>query len=127
MAENLAAKTTKYILKELVFDVVYFPVWWYTAGLKKAGLFFVNEVLSWSNRLSLKILFMNLLKPMYGDYSRSGRIISFFLRIIVFFYKLVLMVIWLAILLVLLLLWLVLPVFIVYMIILNLSGQRGLF
>jgi len=127
MAENLAAKTSKYILKELIFDIIYFPVWWYTKGLKKAALFFVNEVLEWMNRLSLKILFMNLLKPMYGDYTRSGRIISFFLRIIVFFYKLVLMVIWLAILLALLLLWVVLPIFIVYMIILNLSGQRGLF
>ena len=127
MAENLAAKTSKYILKELIFDIIYFPVWWYTKGLKKAALFFVNEVLEWMNRLSLKILFMNLLKPMYGDYTRSGRIISFFLRIIVFFYKLVLMVIWLAILFGLLLLWVVLPIFIVYMIILNLSGQRGLF
>jgi len=127
MAENLFFKTTKYILRELVLDIIYFPVWWYTKGLKKAGVFFISEAQDWANRLSIRILFRNLLKPMYGDYSRSGRIISFFMRIIVFGAKLVMMVIWLIVLLALLLLWLVLPVFIAYLIILNLTGQKGLF
>lgn len=98
MAENLVFKTTKYMFKELILDVIYFPVWWYTKGLKKAGVFFMDEVADWANRLSLKILFKNMLKPMYGDYSRSGRIISFFMRIIVFGFKLVLMVIWFSVL-----------------------------
>lgn len=127
MAENLVFKTTKYMFKELVWDVIYFPVWWYTKGLKKAGVFFMNEVSDWANRLSLKILFKNMLKPMYGDYSRSGRVISFFMRIIVFGFKLILMVIWLSVLSVLFLVWIFLPIFIVYMIILNFTGQRGLF
>lgn len=127
MAENLVFKTTKYMFKELILDVIYFPVWWYTKGLSKAGVFFMNEVSDWANRLSLKILFRNMLKPMYGDYSRSGRIISFFMRIIVFGFKLILMVIWLSVLSVLFIFWIVLPIFIVYMIILNLTGQRGLF
>jgi hypothetical protein len=127
MAENIFYKTTKFVFKELVFDVIYFPVWWYTKGLKKAAVFFVDEVMDWANRLSLKILFKSMFKPMYGDYTRSGRIISFFMRIIVFGFKLVVMIIWLFVLLVLFLLWLVMPVFIVYMIILNISGQRGLF
>lgn len=125
--QNIAWKTTKYILKEVLFDVVYFPVWWYTKGVKKAGLFFVNEVIDWSNRLSLRILFKNLLKPMYGDYSKSGRAISLVLRLIVFGVKLIVMVIWLVILLALFFLWLAVPVFIIYMIYLNLTGEKGYF
>lgn len=127
MQQNIAWKTTKYVFKEIVIDVVYFPLWWYTKGVKKAGLFFVNEAIDWSNRLSLRILFKNLLKPMYGDYSRSGRVISLIMRIIVFGFKLILMVIWLIILLALSLVWVVLPLFIIYMIYLNLTGQKGFF
>ncbi|MFH1367350.1 MAG: hypothetical protein ABIH38_05240 [Patescibacteria group bacterium] len=127
MPEKILFKTSKFIFKELVLDVIYFPVWWYTKGLKKAWIFFTGEVSDWANRLSLKILFKSMFKPMYGDYSRSGRIISFFMRIIVFGFKLILMVIWLTVLLVIFLLWAVMPVFIVYLIILNITGQRGLF
>ena len=127
MSQNIAWKTTKYVFKEIIIDVVYFPLWWYTKGVKKAGFFFINEVIDWSNRLSLRILFKNLLKPMYGDYSRSGRAISLIMRLIVFGFKLFIMIIWLIILLALSLLWVVLPVFIIYMIYLNLTGQKGFF
>jgi len=125
--QNIVWRTTKYILKEVLIDIIYFPFWWYTQGVKKAALFFVNEVISWSNRLSLKILFKNLLKPMYGDYSRSGRAISLVMRLIIFGAKLILMIIWLIILLALFFLWLILPIFVVYMIILNISGEKGFF
>ncbi len=127
MQQNIAWKTTKYVFKEIIFDIVYFPFWWYTKGIKKAGLFFVNEVIDWSNRLSLRILFKNLLQPMYGDYSRSGRVISLFMRIIVFGFKLIVMVIWLVVLLALFFLWVLIPIFIGYMIFLNLTGQKGIF
>ena len=87
----------------------------------------MNEVLDWSNRLSIRILFKNLLKPMYGDYTRSGRIISFFMRIVVFFFKLILMVIWLLVLMLMFIVWLTFPIFVVYMAVLNITGQKGFF
>jgi len=127
MNQNIFWKTTKYIFKEIIFDIIYFPFWWYTTGVKKAAIFFINEVIDWSNRLSLRILFKNMFKPMYGDYSRSGRVISLFMRLIVFGFKLIFMVIWLVILLFLFLLWIALPIFIVYMIYLNITGSKGFF
>lgn len=94
-------------MRDVLFDVVRFPWWWYTTGTENVARFVWLELLAIINRLSLPILFRNLLKPMYGDYSRSGRIISLFMRLMVFGYNLVGFAIWTVLLLVLLLLWLV--------------------
>lgn len=115
MREASASTTVKgevarFVLRDVLFDVVRFPWWWYTTGTKNVARFVWLELLAIVNRLSLPILWRNLLKPMYGDYSRSGRIISLFMRLIVFCYNLVGFAIWTVLLLMLLLLWLaVLP------------------
>lgn len=62
------------------------------------------------NHLSLPILLKTMGKPMYGDYSRSGRIISFFMRLVLVISRLVLVVLWTLVDLVLLILWVLGPV-----------------
>jgi len=126
-SQNLVWKSLRYILVEILLDFVYFPLWWYSHGFKKVVLFCLEQMKEWGERLSLRILFANLFKPMYSDYSRSGRIISFFLRIIVFGFKLVLMLVWVIVLLILLFVYLLLPPFIIYNIVLNITGGQGLF
>ena len=127
MTQNIVWKSLRYVLIEILLDFVYFPLWWYTRGLKKVALFCLEQIKNWGGRLSLRILFANLLKPMYSDYSKSGRIISLFLRIIVFGFKLILMVVWIIILLIIFFVYLLFPPFIIYQIILTFSGNKGFF
>jgi hypothetical protein len=79
------------IVKSFLFDtllsIFYFPIWWYTKGLKKRFIFFKERVRVLSNALALKIMFANYFKPMFGDYSRPGRMISFFMRTILLLWR----------------------------------------
>ena len=64
------------------FSPIAFPLWWYGEGF----------VIAWRHTLArfqyvlrstgLLIFLRNMGQPLYGDYTRSGRIISFFIRIV---------------------------------------------
>ncbi len=111
---SVAGKATRFVLGEVVFDVIRFPFWWYTGGTANAARFVYQEFLSVVERLSIPILIRNLFKPMYGDYSKSGRIISFFVRIIVFAFRFVGLAIWTAVLFAGFLVWLAAIPFVVF-------------
>jgi len=85
MAETLTHSATRFVFKELVVDVLLFPAWWYGKGAVRVGSFTLSRMGEFTNRSrwSPKVWFQNLFVPMYGDYSRSGRAISFFVRFIV--------------------------------------------
>ena len=102
------------ILEELVFDVVRFPVWWYTTGVKNLANFWLTEIRGYGERLSLRILFKSLLQPMYGDYSKTGRAISIGLRLVTFVFRIVAFIFWVAVITVLFGVWIALPPFIIY-------------
>ncbi len=122
MPESAVVKATRFVLGDVLFDVFRFPVWWYTTGTKNAAQFTWQEFLSILNRLSIPILVRNLGKPMYGDYSKSGRIISFFVRIIVFVFRFFGMLIWSVVLLAGFIAWLALMPAIVYQIVRQFIG-----
>jgi len=119
---NLFLSSLKFIAKDVIGDVLYFPVWWYSRGLKKTAVNLWNSLLRAINNFALPILVKSLFKPMYGDYSKSGRIISFFMRIIHLIALTVGVAIWAVVLLALLLAWIALPLFIVYNIFFQLFG-----
>lgn len=120
--KSLFLSSLQFIAKDIIGDILYFPVWWYTVGLKKVYLGFWHQLISLINGFSLPILFRSILKPMYGDYTRSGRIISFFMRIIHVSVLTIGTVIWSIILMILFLAWMVIPAFIVYNIIFQILG-----
>lgn len=105
MAQSTTSRAAIFLLREFVGDVLYFPVWWYTQGLALTWRTLSNRWLSMVNRLSLRILLKNMGKPMYGDYTRSGRVISFFFRIILVVVRLFVLGLWTAVELVLIVLW----------------------
>lgn len=76
---------TSFLLKSVLWDfagnIIYFPIWWYTKGLKKAGLFLISFVGSMEMRLAVRVWVVNLFKPMYAATDIAGRIISFFMRL----------------------------------------------
>lgn len=122
MNENILARASTFIFRELIFDVIRFPLWWYSTGTVKTLRYVAGQLADWANRLSLRILWRNMFKPMYGDYTRSGRLISFFIRLIVFIVKAIVFVVWLVVLIGIFVAWLALPIVIGYFIYLNLTG-----
>ena len=74
-------------------NVFYFPVWWYTKGFKNRILKCVFNVKKTAHNLALNIMFRYLFQPMFGQTSISGRIISFFMRVIILLWRLILFLI----------------------------------
>ncbi len=109
------------ILLEIIWDIIYFPIWWYTKGfinnILKAKQFIINKEKS----LALIVWIKNILRPMYGQYDWPGIIISFFIRIFQIIVRSIILLIWSVFSLALLLLWLILPLFIIYEIIFQLT------
>lgn len=115
MSNNIFFATFKYIFVEILWDVVYFPIWWYSKGLVRVVKFCLNSAaFHLKRRVALRIWLKNMFKPMYGDYSKDGRIISFFFRIFILIWKLFSAVVWLLILFILFVVWIVLPLLVGY-------------
>lgn len=117
MTKSLFIGTMKYFTIDILLDLIRFPVWWYTSGVKRAGKFFVRQLKIGLRAIGLKVWLANLFKPMFGDYSWQGWLISFFMRLVQIVFRTILMAIWLGIVLVLFLLWLALPPLVIYMIV----------
>lgn len=102
------------ILSELIRDILYFPLWWYSAGLARLLLSLKNFLADKEKSLALSVWVKNIFTPMYGQYDWAGMIISFFVRLFQIIIRGLLMLFWLAVALAVFLLWLGLPVAVVY-------------
>ncbi|NCO23158.1 hypothetical protein GW896_00625 [Candidatus Kuenenbacteria bacterium] len=109
-----------FILKSFIFDpiftVLYFPFWWYGPGLLKRAKGLAKRIKNLSHDLALKIMFINLLRPMFGEYSRSGRIISFFMRCVLLIWRLILFSLGVIFFVLLFLIWIFLPLIAIWQI-----------
>lgn len=107
-------ETLRFVIVDIIIQILYFPVWWYTEGTLKIVRSIVAQVKALGRSLGLKILFKFLLKPMYGQADIAGRIISFFVRNVHFIVLLTWATVYTAVLITLLFVWLLFPVLIVY-------------
>lgn len=69
-------------LLDVIVDVVRFPAWWYSTGLAAVGRWWAVKLGDANDVLAIRVMAQNLTRPMYGDFSREGRLISFVLRLI---------------------------------------------
>ena len=103
------------IALEFLLDILYYPLWWYTGGLKRTAIFclhsFEDANLSFSPGLWLKNLFV----PMYGQTDWQGRITSVFMRVVNVIGRTFALGVVAFALIVLLIVWIVLPPFVLYM------------
>ena len=72
----------KYFVTDLFGGVLFFPVWWYTQGAKLMVLWLGRRARGAKVRLGVGVWIRNLFVPMYGETSFAGRVISFFMRLI---------------------------------------------
>ncbi|PIY78751.1 MAG: hypothetical protein COY82_00825 [Parcubacteria group bacterium CG_4_10_14_0_8_um_filter_35_7] len=110
---NIVFSSIKYVAIDLIGDILYFPVWWYTKGLKGAALTYQRRIKSGERYFALRVWLLNLFKPMYGQEDWQGRLISFFMRTIVLIFRFFLMVIWVCLVTILFLIYLILPIFVI--------------
>lgn len=101
---------------EFIKDIVYFPLWWYSRGLKQTTLSIINFLSNREKSLALFIWIKNIFVPMYGEYNWQGRLISFFMRLVQIIIRGIIMIFWLSLCLIILLIWLALPIFVIYQI-----------
>ncbi len=96
-----------YLLFDVVLDALSLPMWWYTKGLLGVVIFFVGQTHLMIQSIGLGIWLKSMFKPMYGERSVQGRIISFFMRLVVLIWKLLFFIVWTLLMLMLISCWIV--------------------
>jgi len=111
------------ILKILVIDIIgeiiYFPLWWYSSGLYRTGVFCLKGIKKQWENMGMAIHFKFLFKPMYAQRDFAGRMISFFARLIQLVFKLVSFLVIILLFLLVFSLWIVLPIIVLWQIKIN--------
>jgi hypothetical protein len=62
-------------------NILTFPIWWYSTGLGLIWKWYKKKNHYVLERTGLLLFARHMFEPLYQDYSKSGLIISFFLRI----------------------------------------------
>jgi len=101
------------LVVEALLDIFYFPVWWFSFGIKRALLWCVEVFKSGNSWLAPGLWIANLFVPMYGQYDWQGRIISFLMRSVQIIFRLIGLAIWLFFCTVLFIVWIAWPLVIV--------------
>lgn len=122
MNDTIFSTSMRFLWKDLLGDLFAFPLWWYSRGTLRVVQFIMRQASSYSQSLSLRIWVKNLFVPMYSQYDLAGRVISFFLRIVVLIYRLLLFTVWFFILLGMLALWMFGPIAVVAYILYQTTG-----
>jgi hypothetical protein len=108
----------KIIVKDLFLDtlweIFYFPIWWYSRGLKKTAFFCWQKIRDGWRSLALSIFLKSFFKPMYGQRGWDAYFLSLFARFWQVGWRFILMALWAMIWFFVLLTWMALPVFVIW-------------
>ncbi len=64
-----------------------FPLWWYTTGAELAWKRYKRQIHFGVVKSGIVLFARHMREPLYGDYTRSGILFSFFLRIVLIVFK----------------------------------------
>lgn len=103
------------ILLDFILHLVYFPLWWYTGGIRYAAMFGARQV-SWMNGYLVPGLWLkNIFVPMFGQNDWQGRIVSFFIRLANVIVRFFMLAVWVLFVTLICLLWPMLPIAVSYL------------
>ena len=114
MTQNILVQAIKSIFLDFIWEILYFPLWWYGPGLKRVALYTVNSIKNTEASLGVSIMFKNIFKPMFGQYDSQGRIISFLMRLLLTIVRTVMFAVLIVFNLVAIVFWVALPVFVLW-------------
>ncbi|MBU2542536.1 hypothetical protein KJ785_03180 [Patescibacteria group bacterium] len=104
------------MLLEFILDLLYFPLWWYSGGMKRMGLF-CYRLLQDGNAQFVPFLWLkNIFVPMYGQRDIQGFLMSVFIRFWNVIIRSIFLLLWTIFVLIIFLVYLALPIFVLYMI-----------
>lgn len=113
--------TYKIFIKDLFLDtlweIFYFPFWWYSRGLNKTALFCWQRIKGGWRALALSILLRNFFKPMYGQRGWEVYLLSLNTHFWQIGWRFLLMAGWFIFWLFILFSWLILPIFVIWQLI----------
>jgi len=101
------------LILDAILDILYFPLWWYTSGIKFAFKKCFAFFLAGNSRLAPGLWLKNIFVPMFGQWDFQGRIISFFMRLFQVIIRFFILLLWFAFIFVLFCFWLLVPIFVV--------------
>lgn len=102
------------LLVDIILDILYFPLWWYSKGLVLAVRWMMREVHDAENFMGLGIWIKNIFRPMFGQYDFGSRIISFFMRFFQIILRSVILLCFTVFYFALFVVYLILPVVVFY-------------
>lgn len=102
------------IIKDLFLDALwelfYWPYWWYSRGLKKTALFTWHKVRDGFKGLAFGIMFKSFFKPMYGQRDVVSYVLSVIFRVVHLFLRSILLLIWFSFWLIVFVVYVFLPI-----------------
>ena len=103
----------KLVFLDIVWDFVYFPIWWYSRGLIGTAKWIGRRIKTLEKSLGVGIWIKNIFRPMYGQRDIGGKIISFFMRIVQIIFRGIVLIIFTAVFSSLLVVWIVAPIVVI--------------
>ena len=97
----------KYLLADLIREILFLPFWWYTIGLAQSVAWTVGSIKGAARFTGFDIWVKNILVPMYGETGFTGRLISFLVRLFMVVVRGFATLVWMVIAFALFLLYLV--------------------
>lgn len=110
------------IFIEIIQDVVYFPLWWYSRGLLMFARKLIIFIQAEEKSLGLSVWIKNIFTPMYGQRDWQGILISVFIRIVQIIFRGIVLLIVIVLTMIIFLLWIIVPIFIVYELIFQITS-----
>ncbi len=100
---------------EFFWHLIYFPIWWYSVGLKKSFAFALDWFKMGNTYLAPGLWLKNIFVPMYGQRDFQGRLTSFFIRFVNVIIRGLGLLFWLVLSILVFMVWPALPVVFFYM------------
>lgn len=122
MSQNALVLGARYFLVDLVWGLVFFPLWWYSRGLLRMVKVCYGAITEERRTLAIAVWAKNLFVPMYGTRDIWGRLISFFIRAVQIIGRLLVLVIYTVLVVIVFFGYLILPVLIVWQILFHAVG-----
>ena len=116
---NFYTYAPKIVLK-FIWEIIYFPLWWYTVGLFRLLKGVRSFLHDRQVNLGVGVWLKNIFTPMYGQRDFISRLISFIVRLFQVIFRGLAWLLWLALCLIAILVWLLLPALVVYMLVVQL-------
>lgn len=109
--------TLKFIFIDLIGDIIKFPFWWFSKGIKKSAINFAKSISNMRDSLGIGIWIKNLFKPMFGVRDWQGKIISFIVRVAQIIARSIFFFVFIILRFAIFILWIALPVLIIFQIV----------